>query len=177
MNAGTKLLRSLMLAGIMLGVVTVASAARAACVNDDDCPNAACGGDVCDYSTQPPQCKPAGTAAKGSDGWCTTNANCKCKALGATCAAVYCTFTKPSDAPAGTTGAAGSSTGAAGSSTGAAGSSTGAAGSSTGGAGTGSTGSGSSGGCSVSGSTSGGFAALAGLALVAGRLLRRRRRA
>ena len=84
MNAGSKMIRPLMLAIVLVGVVAFSSAARAACVNDDDCPNSACGGDVCDYSSGTPTCKPAGTGTKGQDGWCTTTANCKCKALGAT---------------------------------------------------------------------------------------------
>jgi hypothetical protein len=184
MNAGTKMLRSLLMAALIAGVVGVSSVAHAAanpatCVNDDDCiATPTCGGDVCDYSVQPPVCKPAGGAAKGNDGWCTTSANCKCKGVGATCTGLYCSFTKASDAPAtgagGTTGAAG--THAAGGTTGAAGTSaTGAAGT------TGSDGGtkppSSGGGCSVAGSSSGGLAALVGLALVAGRLARRRRRA
>ncbi|HVR01930.1 MAG TPA: MYXO-CTERM sorting domain-containing protein [Polyangia bacterium] len=104
-------------------------------------------------------CKPAGGANKG---WCTTDTDCKCHAMGATCSANYCTFTTP---PAsGSAGAAGSG----------AGGSTGTAGSGTDG---GTMPASSSSGCSVASSTSGGFGALVGLALVAGRLVRRRRRA
>jgi hypothetical protein len=85
------------------------AAARAeagACVNDPDCPDKACGGQVCDY-TKGPACVPAGTGTKGMDGWCTTDDDCKCKSLGATCKGFYCTFTLAKDAPAG--GAGGSS--------------------------------------------------------------------
>jgi MYXO-CTERM domain-containing protein len=170
MNAGAKLLHSLVIAGVLL--LAGAGAARAAsnpatCTNDVDCvATPACGGDVCDYNAAM-TCKPAGTAAKGSDGWCTVDTDCKCMGQGAKCTAPYCTFTKASDAPA--SGAAGS-TGTAGSG---AGGTTGAAGSGT----DGGTKPASSSGCSVASSTSGGFGALVGLALVVGRLVRRRRRA
>ena len=93
----------------------------ASCVNDVDCiANPACGGDVCDWGAGM-TCKPAGTAAKGMDGWCTTTDDCKCKAMGATCVNAYCTFTRPCDAPGaaacGSTGTGGSgSTGSAGTS-------------------------------------------------------------
>ena len=46
----------------------VAQSNPATCVNDDDCiATPACGGDVCDWATEPGlmQCKPAGAAAKG----------------------------------------------------------------------------------------------------------------
>ena len=42
-----------------------------ACLNDIDCPDPACGGQVCDYS-KGAICVPAGAAKKGMDGWCTT---------------------------------------------------------------------------------------------------------
>jgi hypothetical protein len=193
MNARNKMLRSLMLAGLVAGVLFASGAARAAtnpasCVNDIDCvATPECGGDVCTYTgANPMTCVAAGGSPKGSDGWCDSthgDNDCKCKALGAKCTGIYCSFTKPSQAPAtgaagsgggaGATGAAGSATGAAGSTTGAAGSTTGAAGA-TGAAGTGTSGGGSSGGCAVAAS-SGGFAAvgLLGLALV---VARRRRR-
>jgi MYXO-CTERM domain-containing protein len=186
MNAGAKMLRSLLLAGIVTTVVAFASPARAGCVNDVDCPDTACGGQVCDYSSGTPTCMPAGTGSKGSDGWCTMangDSDCKCKALGAKCSGLYCTFTRPSDAPAsGTAGASGGTAGAGTAGAGTAGASGGTAGTS----GTaGKAPAPSSGGCSVASSgassgassTSGGFAALVGLALVAGRLVRRRRRA
>jgi MYXO-CTERM domain-containing protein len=179
MNAGAKMLRSLMLVGILAGVVAAEGSARA-CTNDIDCPgNAACGGDVCDYSTGTPTCKPAGGAAKGQDGWCAAATDCKCMAQGAVCNAPYCSFTTPQ--ASGTAGASGGTAGTAGTAgSGGSTSAGGSGGSSTGTAGTGGAGptkSSSSGGCSVASSTSGGFAALLGLALVAGGLARRRRRA
>ena len=163
------------------------------CVNDVDCPNAACGGEVCDYSTGSPTCKAAGSQPKGMDGWCTQDSDCKCASLGAKCdqSLVFCTFTKPSDAPgagngghggsgsAGATGTGGSSVGSGGA-TGAGGSST----QGTGGAGAaghaGSSDGGSSGGCSIAGASTSSealgcaFLASFGLAAV---ILRRRRAA
>jgi MYXO-CTERM domain-containing protein len=59
-------------------------------------------------------CNPAGSQIpKGKDGWCNTDADCKCKGAGAKCVFPYCTFTKASDAPAGIggTGAGGTSAG------------------------------------------------------------------
>jgi MYXO-CTERM domain-containing protein len=192
MNAGNKMLRPLLLAGILLAAsagVARAAANPTMCANDIDCiATPSCGGDVCDYGAGE-TCQPAGGASKGHDGWCDPthgDDDCKCKALGAKCVGVYCTFTKPSDAPsggAGTTGTAGAgTTGAAGAGTagtpGTAGTTGTAGASTTGAAGTGASSSSSSGGCSVtSTSTSGGLAALVGLALVAGRIVRRRRRA
>lgn len=77
------------------------------CYNDTDCPNASCGGEVCNWTKSHPRpvgdkffvCDPAGIQPKGKDGWCTTDENCKCLGLGARCIAPYCSFTKPSDAP------------------------------------------------------------------------------
>jgi len=186
MNAGAKMFRSLMLAGVL--VLVGAGAAHAAanpatCINDVDCiATPTCGGDVCDYNAGT-ICNPAGGATKGHDGWCDPShgdADCKCKALGAKCVGVYCTFTKPSDAPA--SGAAGASGGTAGAGTAGAGTAgagtAGASGGTAGASGTaGKAPAPSSGGCSVASSTSGGFAALVGVALIAGRLVRRRRRA
>lgn len=81
----------------------------AACYNDDDCPGAACGGDVCNWNKIHPSpipegdrfyvCNPAGSSPQGMDGWCTTDADCKCRGLGAVCRVPYCTFTRASDAP------------------------------------------------------------------------------
>ncbi|HVT07711.1 MAG TPA: JDVT-CTERM domain-containing protein [Polyangia bacterium] len=142
-----------------LGCVLAANRAEAmACVNDVDCPEPACGGQVCDYIADPTQtCKPAGTQPKGSDGWCSKDSDCKCASLGATCVGgAICSFTKPSDAPSGGGGHSGTagSTGAAGSSaTGTGGApATGTGGSAAAGH-TGSTDGGSSGGCSVAGSS------------------------
>ena len=162
------------------------------CVNDIDCPDAACGGQVCDYSTGTPTCKAAGSQPKGMDGWCTQDSDCKCASLGAKCTGslVYCTFTMPSQAPGaangghggGTVGAAGAS--GTGGSIGAAGA-TGAAGASapgTGGAGAaghaGGGDGGSSGGCSIAGASKPGDALgctlLASLGLAAAVFRRRR---
>lgn len=79
----------------------------APCFNDTDCPNSSCGGQVCNWAKIHPNpvgdktfvCDPPGLAPKGADGWCTTDGNCKCHALGAQCFTPYCSFTKPSDAP------------------------------------------------------------------------------
>jgi hypothetical protein len=96
-------------------VASTALADGEACYNDIDCPGTACGDAVCNWSktaTTPVSpkvfaCNPAGSQPMGKDGWCTTNADCKCAGQGATCVAPYCTFTKP---PA---GAGGSGTGGA----------------------------------------------------------------
>lgn len=71
------------------------------CFNDSDCPGWTCGGDVCNWSKISPNpqgqkiflCNPAGTDPQGMDGWCTTDADCKCRAQGARCVAPYCSFT------------------------------------------------------------------------------------
>jgi hypothetical protein len=186
MLAIAKFSRSLLLGALVAGAVVLGFSGRAsaACVNDIDCPGggATCGGEVCDYSTVPPACKPAGTAAKGEDGWCTKDTDCKCYAQTARCNTVYCTFTKASDAPAGAAGTSGTAghTGGAGAT--GSGGSTGTAGSpgtagSTGSAGTGGTGTTSSGGggCAVAPRSGGLAASLLGLALVVTRLARRRR--
>jgi MYXO-CTERM domain-containing protein len=47
-------------------------------------------------------CVNAGAAAQGSDGWCSSDSDCKCMGEGATCVAPHCTFTLPKDG--GTTG-------------------------------------------------------------------------
>lgn len=127
--------KMMLLTGLVcLFAAGTAAAQTAACVNDNDCPTAECGGDICDWSVVGQMnCKAAGTHPKGQDGWCTTTDNCKCKDLGATCVAAYCTFTRPCDAP----GAAGCATGG----------TSGGTGGGTGTAGTG--GGGDSGGCSV----------------------------
>lgn len=99
----------------MLSLSATALAEGEPCYNDDDCPGggAECGGDVCNWNKVHPApvgdkgftCNPAGTDPKGQDGWCTTTDDCKCKAQGANCnKAPYCSFTKASDAPAGTAG-------------------------------------------------------------------------
>jgi MYXO-CTERM domain-containing protein len=176
MNAGAKMFRSLMLAGILISAVTgVAHAATdpVTCTNDIQCVAVpGCGGEVCDFiNTQ--KCIAATGAAQ--TGWCTVTSDCKCASLGATCELGYCTFTTPPDGGASTGTAGTTAAGGAGGTTAAGGS-----GGSTAAGGAGGTGpkpSSSSSGCSVaSSSTSGGFAAIFGLALVAGGLVRRRRR-
>jgi MYXO-CTERM domain-containing protein len=106
-----KALRRGLLSTLFGSALWLASSAALAdgepCINDIDCPGAECGGPVCNWSK--PQgdkytCNPAGTQTKGSDGWCTTDADCKCKGVGAVCHAPYCSFTKASDAPPATGG-------------------------------------------------------------------------
>jgi MYXO-CTERM domain-containing protein len=163
-----------------LGAVTLLFASSAfaegeACFNDDDCPNPACGGDVCNWGKLAAKadgskmfyCQPAGRDPKGQDGWCTTDANCKCKASGATCntAVSHCTDTGTPAAPSGGSGAGGSA-GTGGSAT-TAGTGTTTAGTGTTTAGTGSTSAPAKddgGGCSVGGPTNQGT----GLALALG---------
>jgi hypothetical protein len=79
-----------------------------ACFNDSDCPVNRCGGQVCNWTrtAQIPvgdkafACNAAGSQQPvGKDGWCTTDADCKCANLGAKCIAPYCSFTRPEDAP------------------------------------------------------------------------------
>jgi MYXO-CTERM domain-containing protein len=101
---------------ISLFVASTALADGEACYNDDDCPGTACGDAVCNWTKTAKMpmgekgfaCNPAGSQTPvGHDGWCTTDDDCKCKALGAKCQASmpsklpYCTFTKPGDAPGG----------------------------------------------------------------------------
>lgn len=81
----------------------------APCFNDTDCPGNSCGGEVCNWNKAHPKpsgdkvfvCNPAGTDPNGQDGWCTSDANCKCLGLGAKCLGVRCTFTRAADAPGG----------------------------------------------------------------------------
>ncbi|HEY1536798.1 MAG TPA: hypothetical protein VGF76_22405 [Polyangiaceae bacterium] len=128
-------------------------------------------------------CNPAGTDAVGADGWCQTDADCKCKGEGAVCNAPYCSFTK---APAGSGGASSGGGGAPATTAGAPATTAGApattAGASSTSAGATSTtpssgDTSSSGGCSIGvpGKTTGGFAAALGL-LGLGVAFRRRRR-
>src|SRR5258708_1321516 len=140
----------------------VFAANPATCMNDIDCvATPQCGGDVCNFGVTPHVCAPAGTGSKGSDGWCTTDADCKCKAQGATCKIVYCSFTKASDAPAGAGGASGGGGGKGG----------------TGGCRTdGGTSGGSSGGCALAGGAPGALGLIGGIGLVALAIRRARRR-
>ena len=177
-----------------------AQAQSPVCMVDSDCPNSACGGDVCTHTSGSFACNPANTqAGKGFDGWCADSNGvakdelCKCKGLGATCVGFFCTFTVPSDAPATGTGGAGASAGG-GSGGGAAGASgsagtAGSGGGSTGTAGgaAGTTGAaggsgtaggdGGGGGCSVAGTTQTSSAVALLLAIVVSALPRRRRSA
>jgi hypothetical protein len=153
---------------VLAALVTVLAAERAeaqqqTCTNDSDCPNAACGGEVCIKSSGLAFCYPANTqgASGTNDGWCAdatgnpVDANCKCRGMGATCNGLYCTFT----VPPGGTGGTGGSTG-------------------TGGSGAGGTSGGGDSGCSVAGAPALGGVAVAGIglmlaALVMGRARRR----
>jgi hypothetical protein len=152
----------------LFGVLTAGRAyAQTPCANDLDCPDTACGGQVCTHSSGGTQCSPAGEQAPlGGDGWCGNSAgvaddnNCKCKAQGATCAGFNCTFTLPADAPTG----AGGRGGATGTGGGAAGTTGGAS------AGTG----GGGGGCSIAGAPS--FGGATGVALMLAAMIRRRAR-
>jgi MYXO-CTERM domain-containing protein len=143
---------SSMVFGFTLLFASSALAEGEACYNDTDCPNPACGGDVCNWSKTAAKadgqkifyCQPAGRVAKGMDGWCTTNDNCKCGATGATCVSSHCTDTGTSTA----TGGSGAGGSGAGGSTSTAGTAT--AGTATAGATTAGTASKDDGGCSFS---------------------------
>lgn len=152
-------------ATVLLGGAREASALS--CVNDIDCPNPACGGEVCDWTKQL-TCQPAGGAEAGKDGWCTTDSDCKCMGMGAVCHAPYCTFTLPKSGGA-TGGASGTATG--GASGTASGGSSGTASGGASGTGTGGASppkdSGGSSGCAIAGSPASGVAGtLAGIALL-----------
>jgi uncharacterized protein (TIGR03382 family) len=158
---------------LLTGIVCLLAAGTASaqsnpatCDHDTQCTATPdCGGDICDWSQLTHVCKPAGVGAKGADGWCNVDADCKCMGMGATCVYPYCTFTRACDAP----GAAGCASTGTGGSTGAGGSGSGG---STGSAGSGG---GGGGGCSISGDVpAAGSALLAMFGLIA--LSRRRRR-
>jgi MYXO-CTERM domain-containing protein len=97
----TKMMLLTALVCLFAAGTAAAQANPANCTNDIQCvATPTCGGEVCDWSDVSNHvCKAAGSAAKGSDGWCTTTDDCKCKDLGATCVGVYCSFTRPCDAP------------------------------------------------------------------------------
>lgn len=193
MKASLRTSLATLVGSVALLVAPAAFAAGEPCFNDNDCPGGGdvCGGDVCDWNQMNPAfpeatpytCIVAGSIGKpkGQEGWCTGDATCKCRNEGAKCVGVYCTFTQPKDAPAGSSGSgAGGGSGMAGSTSTAG---TGTAG--TGTAGTGTTaGTGSTskpaeeGGCSVSapGGSNTGLALGVGL-LGLGLALARRRRA
>ncbi|HEX3696202.1 MAG TPA: MYXO-CTERM sorting domain-containing protein [Polyangia bacterium] len=137
------------------------------CINDVDCmATPTCGGEVCDF-TGTGKCIAADATKHPMDGWCTSSHgddDCKCKGQGAKCVGFYCTFTLPSQAPAGTGGA---SAGTGGSSAGTGGTS----GSTDGG-----TSSSGSSGCSVAGGAPAGLSLIAGLGLIGFAVRRRSRR-
>jgi MYXO-CTERM domain-containing protein len=161
---------------VLVGLVGLFAAGRAeaqtACQTDKDCPGTACGTQVCYQSSGLGTCVDPNTSGQSglSDGWCVdtdggvSDSYCKCAGMGATCNGLYCSFTIPPDGGAGGSTGGGGSTGSGGS--------TGTGGS--GHAGT-SGGSGGGGGCSVAGTPS--LGGVAGLALLAVVLMRRRRRA
>jgi hypothetical protein len=165
-SSGKKLGWSL-IAGLCLLLSGRAFAASnpATCMNDIDCvATPQCGGDVCNFNVTPHVCAPAGGSAKGSDGWCSKDSDCKCMAESAKCNIVYCSFTKASDAPAGT---GGSSAGTGGSSAGTGGTSGGTDG--------GTSSSGSSG-CALAGGSPAALSLIAGLGLIGFAVRRRSRR-
>jgi len=185
--------RSIKSAAVLFAALLCLAGARNAqaqtpgCVVDSDCPNSACGGDVCTHTTSGGfACNPANTqAGKGFDGWCADadgvahDEICKCKGLGATCAGFFCTFTVPVDAPMGGTGggrAGGAGGGAAGSSAGRGGTtgSAGGAAGTTGGSGGRGGGGGDGGGCNVSGAASA-TGAVVGILLLVAAFVRRHR--
>ena len=171
-------MRMVLLTVATSAVVIVAGAGEAAalsCLNDDDCPNLACGGEVCNWDNFL-TCQPAGMVEAGKDGWCMDDTDCKCKAQGATCntTTYHCTFTVMA---AGTGGASGTGSGGA-SGTGSGGASGTGSGGSNADAGTPPKDSGG-GGCSVAPAPASGlFSVLASVgllgALLAGRSRRRR---
>jgi len=143
MTARSIRMKLLLVATTFACALAARSAYAQSCVNDIDCTaHPECGGEVCDWVVNPLMtCKTAGGQTKGHDGWCTTDTDCKCHALGATCTTSFsCTFTRPCEADGGTCSGGGGSTGTAGS--GGSGGSTGSAGSGGGGGG---------GGCSIAG--------------------------
>jgi MYXO-CTERM domain-containing protein len=176
---------AVLISSAALFVASTALADGEACYVDTDCPGTACGDAVCNWNKSAPvpsgtkifYCNPAGTDPVGADGWCQTDADCKCKGEGATCVAPHCSMTK---APGGGSGGASSGGGGAPATTAGAPATTAGAPAATAGATStppSSSDSGSSGGCSLSvpGKTSGGVAAaLAMLGL--GVAFRRRRR-
>src|SRR5262245_13625977 len=140
---------------IALVIGLAARRAEAQCATDTDCPNAACGGEVCTKSSGLSSCNPANTqGGPGADGWCADangvadDSKCKCRDMGAHCDGFYCTFTVPPTGTGGSTGTGGA------------------------GGGTGGTTAGGGGGCSIAGAPALGGAA--GIYLVLAALLRSR---
>jgi hypothetical protein len=150
-------IRGTVLAGLFVLLAAGRADAQQTCMTDLDCPNDACGGDVCTKSSGAAACTPADAQGESgrNDGWCAgpdgnaDNSKCKCRGMGATCNGFYCTFTiPPTDGGGGSTGSAGTSGGTTGSSGG--------------------------GGCSIAGPAATGGAA--GIALMVAALKRRRAR-
>jgi hypothetical protein len=142
---------------IGLSVLGWTRSARAECTNDIDCPGSACGSQICSWTSNPDgghECVDAGTGQVGMEGWCSTNADCKCASEGAMCNVPNCTFTLP---PAGTGSSGTSATSGASSTSGTSASGTSASGTSASGtsesgtsaSGTSTTSSTSSGGCTM----------------------------
>src|SRR5688500_5071807 len=101
MKASLRISLATLVGSVALSIAPTAFAVGEMCYNDTDCPNPACGGDVCDWGSKHPMgtemlpytCVAAGTDPKGQDGWCSntmTHEHCKCKDLGAKCTTVYC---------------------------------------------------------------------------------------
>lgn len=124
MKASLRTSLATLVGSVALFIAPAAYAVGEPCYNDTDCPNAACGGDVCNWAMSHPMpdgmkaytCVAAGTDPKGQDGWCTYDSmapdpheHCKCKGVGAKCVGVHCTFTKPDQAPPGGGGGTGGS--------------------------------------------------------------------
>ena len=81
-----------LLAGLFVLLAAGRADAQTACETDMDCPNAACGGEVCVTNSGGKACQAADpNASPGTDGWCALpngtadDSKCKCRAQGATC--------------------------------------------------------------------------------------------
>jgi MYXO-CTERM domain-containing protein len=74
---------------------TTSDLSAASCDHDTQCAGSQCGGQVCQWPAH--RCVNAGTDPSGSDGWCNTDADCKCASQGATCntATFHCSTTLP----------------------------------------------------------------------------------
>jgi hypothetical protein len=144
----------------------LAHATGEACVNDIDCKTGpTCGGEICDW-TKLMTCQPASATGSGSEGWCSVDTDCKCKADGATCdkTMFQCTKTTNATGSGGASGTGGSAGASAAGTSSTAGSSS-------------SSSSSSSGGCSVaSGIPRGSWSFALGAACAVGLLGARRRR-
>lgn len=76
-------------------------ASQIQCDHDTECPDTACGGQVCRWHLDSQLCVAAGTDPQSEDGWCNKDDECKCHGQGATCntATFHCTFTTPAGKP------------------------------------------------------------------------------